>query len=169
MWLFKVRSVATLWAQACYGASSKRSHTLAAAAIDALHTALVDPEDCKHLLLITYNVTSPMLIQGGLHAVINSLQAYPPAQMTAGACLARLCTEEVKRADTGAADKTQWLSKALQEGTFQLVYDSLQESVQVPMPWTTEHCAALARCMSRMAQLQDTLPHLLQFKQVSTL
>lgn len=76
-----------------YGASSKRSHTLAAAAIDALHTALVDPEDCKHLLLITYNVTSPMLIQGGLHAVINSLQAYPPAQMTAGACLARLCTE----------------------------------------------------------------------------
>ena len=41
--------------------------------------------------------------------------------------------QEVKRADTGAADKTQWLSKALQEGTFQLVYDSLQESVQVCM------------------------------------
>jgi hypothetical protein len=64
-----------------------------AAAIDALHTALVDPEQCKHLLLNTYHVTSPMLIQGSLHAAIDGLQACPPAQMTAGVCLARLCTE----------------------------------------------------------------------------
>ena len=41
--------------------------------------------------------------------------------------------QEVKRADTGAAAKTPWLSKALQEGTFQLVYDGLQKSVQVHM------------------------------------
>ncbi len=40
--------------------------------------------------------------------------------------------------------------------------------VQAPMPWTTEHCVALARCMSRMAQLQDALPDHLQFKQVSS-
>ncbi len=39
--------------------------------------------------------------------------------------------QEVRRAGTGAAAKTPWLSKALQEGTFQLVYDGLQESVQV--------------------------------------
>jgi len=76
-----------------YGASSKRSHTIAAAAIDALHTALVDPEHCKHLLLNTYHVGTPVLTQGSLHAAINGLQACPPAQMTASACLARLCTE----------------------------------------------------------------------------
>ena len=40
--------------------------------------------------------------------------------------------------------------------------------MQAPTPWTTEHCVALARCMSRMAQLQDALPDQLQFKQVST-
>ncbi len=41
--------------------------------------------------------------------------------------------QEVKRAGAGAAAKTPWLSKALQEGTFQLVYDGLQHSVQVRM------------------------------------
>ncbi len=76
-----------------YGANSKRSHTIAAAAIDALHTALLDPEHCKHLLLNTYRVVTPVITQGSLHAVINGLQACLPAQMTAGACLARLCTE----------------------------------------------------------------------------
>ncbi len=41
--------------------------------------------------------------------------------------------QEVKRAGAGAAAKTPWLSKALQEGTFPLVYDGLQKSVQVRM------------------------------------
>ncbi|DBB00612.1 TPA: hypothetical protein ACH3X3_002300 [Trebouxia sp. C0006] len=134
VWLFKVRNGAALWAQACYGASYKTSHTIAAAAIDALHTALLDPEQCKHLLLNTYQVTGPTIVEGSLHAAINGLKACPPAQMMAGACLARLCTEEVKRVGDGAADKMPWLSKALQEGTFQLVYDGLQKSVQVRMP-----------------------------------
>ncbi len=39
--------------------------------------------------------------------------------------------QEVKRAGTGAAAKTPWLSQALKEGTFRLVYVGLQESVQV--------------------------------------
>ena len=39
--------------------------------------------------------------------------------------------QEVKRVGAGAAAKMPWLSKALQEGTFQLVYDGLQELVQV--------------------------------------
>ncbi len=41
--------------------------------------------------------------------------------------------QEVKRSGTGAAAKTPWLSTALQEGTFQLVCDGLQTSVQVRM------------------------------------
>ena len=41
--------------------------------------------------------------------------------------------KEVKRAGAGAAAKMPWVSKALQEGTFQLVYDGLQKSVQVRM------------------------------------
>ncbi len=61
-----------------YGASSKKSHTIAAAAIDALHNALVDPEHCKHLLLNTYRVVTPVITQGSLHAAINGLQACPP-------------------------------------------------------------------------------------------
>ena len=48
-----------------YGASSKKSHTVAAAAIDALHTALLDPEHCKHLLLNTYQVTGVQSPAGG--------------------------------------------------------------------------------------------------------
>ena len=39
--------------------------------------------------------------------------------------------------------------------------------MQAPMPWTTEHCVALARCMSRMGQLQDVQPDQLPFEQVS--
>ncbi len=55
--------------------------------------------------------------------------------------------QEVKRAGTGAADKTPWLSKALQEGTFQLVYDGLQESVQVCMSHAVlEASAAILLC-----------------------
>jgi hypothetical protein len=80
-----------------YGASSKQSHSIAAAAIDALHTALVDPEHCKHLLLNTYHVTGPAIVKGSLHTAINGLKACPPAQMTAGACLARLCTEVTQK------------------------------------------------------------------------
>ena len=80
-----------------YGASSKTSHTIAAAAIDALHTALLDPEQCKHLLLNTYQVTGPTIVEGSLHAAINGLKACPPAQMMAGACLARLCTEVTQK------------------------------------------------------------------------
>ncbi len=76
-----------------YGASSKKSHTIVAAAIDALHTALVNPEQCKHLLLNTHHVTGLAVVEGSLHAAIDGLQACLPAQMTASACLARLCTE----------------------------------------------------------------------------
>jgi len=124
--------------------------------------------------------------------------------------------QEVNSVGAGAAAKTPWLSRALQEGAFQLVFDGLLKSVQVrmshallscffsyfaltlvcvkglslpcqvermptsclthvrvcwlmqaPTPWTTEHCVALARCMSRMAQLQEALPNHAHFKQVS--
>ena len=80
-----------------YGASSEKSHTIVAAAIDALHTALVDPEHCKHLLLNTHHVTGLTVVEGSLHPAIDGLKACPPAQMTAGACLARLCSEVTQK------------------------------------------------------------------------
>ncbi len=55
--------------------------------------------------------------------------------------------QEVKRAGVGAAAKTPWLSKALQEGTFQLVYDGLQKSVQVRVShalFQCQHCRNIA-------------------------
>ncbi len=45
--------------------------------------------------------------------------------------------QEVKPVGADAAAKMPWLSKALQEGTFQLVYDGLQKSVQVRMSHAT--------------------------------
>ncbi len=64
--------------------------------------------------------------------------------------------QEVKRVGDGAADKMPWLSKALQEGTFQLVYDGLQKSVQVRMP----HAAFgnQSRCACHTLRSMQALP-----------
>ena len=74
---------------------------MAAALIDALHAALVvDHEQCRHLLLITHKLNSAVyepealsIVQGGLDPAMRALQGHLTAQLTAGACLARLCTE----------------------------------------------------------------------------
>jgi len=55
--------------------------------------------------------------------------------------------QEVNSVGAGAAAKTPWLSKALQEGTFQLVYDGLQKSVQVRVShalFQCRHCPNIA-------------------------
>ena len=74
---------------------------MAAALIDTLHAALVvDPEQCRHLLLNAHKFSSAddkpealTIIRGGLDPAMRALQGHLAAQLTAGACLARLCTQ----------------------------------------------------------------------------
>lgn len=74
---------------------------MAAALIDALYAALVaDAEQCRHLLLNAHKLNSAdyepealSIIRGGLDPAMRALQGHLAAQLTAGACLARLCTE----------------------------------------------------------------------------
>ncbi len=48
--------------------------------------------------------------------------------------------QEVNSVGAGAAAKTPWLSRALQEGAFQLVFDGLLKSVQVRMSHALLSC-----------------------------
>ena len=74
---------------------------MAAALIDALHAALVvDPEQCMQLLLNAQKSSSAddkpealTIIRGGSVPAMRALQGHLAAQLTAGACLARLCTQ----------------------------------------------------------------------------
>ena len=82
----------------CAGAvcSEQASHPVAAVAVNALYTALADPEQCKHLLLHTHTVVggSPRCdTKGGFDAAMRGLKGQLTSRLTLGACLARMCTE----------------------------------------------------------------------------
>ena len=67
----------------------------AAVTASALYTILSnDTEQCKFLLAGTHSLTSGCTqgLQRGFHGVITSLKQHLPAQLTAAACLARLCS-----------------------------------------------------------------------------
>lgn len=82
----------------CAGAvcSEQASHPVAAVAVNALYTALADPEQCKHLLLHTHTVVggSPRCdTKGGFDAAMRGLKGQLTSRLTLGACLARMCAE----------------------------------------------------------------------------
>ncbi len=65
-------------------------------AVNALYTALADPEQCKHLLLHTHTVVggSPRCnTKGGFDAAMRGLKGQLTSRLTLGACLARMCSE----------------------------------------------------------------------------
>ena len=73
---------------------------IAAASAKALYAALLDPEQCRHLLLHTHKLKSVghepnllSIVQGGLDTAVRALCDHLTTQLTAGACLARLCAE----------------------------------------------------------------------------
>ena len=73
---------------------------IAAATIAALYTALLGPEQCKHLLLHTHRLSTDgrepkflSIVDGGLDPAVRALSGHLTTQLTAGACLAMLCTE----------------------------------------------------------------------------
>lgn len=65
----------------------------AAVTVDALHAAMVHEELCKHLLLGTHEVDKGHGVQLGFATAIRSLQGNLTAQLTAGACWARLYSQ----------------------------------------------------------------------------
>ncbi len=65
----------------------------AAVTLDALHAALVHEELCKHLLLGTHQVKKGHGSQLGYPTAIRSLQGNLTAQLTAGACWARMYSQ----------------------------------------------------------------------------
>lgn len=76
--------------------SEQGSHPVATVAVNALYTALADPEQCKHLLLHTHTVVggSPRCdTNGGFDAAMMGLKGQLTSRLTLSACLARICTE----------------------------------------------------------------------------
>ena len=82
----------------CAGGVCKHraSDPVAAVTVDALHSALTDPEQCKHLLLDTYQVASGETgnnTDGGFGGALRGLRGQLTSQLTLGACLFRLCAQ----------------------------------------------------------------------------
>ena len=82
----------------CAGAVCKHtvSHPVAAVAVDALHSALTDPEQCKHLLLRTHTVMGEGLrgfTEDGFDGAMRGLDGQLTSQLTLGACLFRMCAQ----------------------------------------------------------------------------
>ena len=77
-------------------ASGTASNGLAAETVEALYVALVDDEQCKQLLLDTHSPSGTYInnnqVQNGFHEAITSLTNQLTAQLTAAACLARMCS-----------------------------------------------------------------------------
>ena len=72
------------------------SDPVAAVTVDALHSALTDPEQCKHLLLFTYDVVSEETgnkTEEGFDGAVRGLRGQLTSQLTLGACLFRLCAQ----------------------------------------------------------------------------
>ena len=72
------------------------SHPVAAVTVDALHSALTDPEQCKHLLLRTHTVMGEGLrsdTEEGFDGALRGLRGQLTSQLTLGACLFRLCAQ----------------------------------------------------------------------------
>jgi len=75
-------------------AATKASSTLAAETIEALYAALADDEQGVHLLLQTHSPSGAFIGQrseAGFAQAIRNLTSQLAAQLTAAACLARLC------------------------------------------------------------------------------
>ena len=71
-------------------------HPVAAVIVDALHSALTDPEQCKHLLLHTHTVMGEGLrsdTEEGFGGALRGLGGELTSQLTLGACLFRLCAQ----------------------------------------------------------------------------
>jgi len=62
-----------------------------------LYTALLDEEQCKHLLLNTHTVVDGRLYQSstkeGFDPAMRLMKGHLAAQLTLAACLARLCSQ----------------------------------------------------------------------------
>ena len=72
------------------------SHPVAAVTVDALHSALTDPEQCKHLLLHTHTVMGEGLqsdTEEGFGGALRGLRGELTSQLTLGACMFRLCAQ----------------------------------------------------------------------------
>ena len=82
----------------CAGGVCKHraSDPVAAVTVDALYSALTDPEQCKHLLLHTHTVMGEGLrsnTEEGLDGALRGLRGELTLQLTLGACLFRLCAQ----------------------------------------------------------------------------
>ncbi|DBA81350.1 TPA: hypothetical protein ACH3X2_006953 [Trebouxia sp. C0005] len=156
-WHFKTESVAAIWTICCAVCSEQGSHPVATVAVNALYTALADPEQCKHLLLHTHTVVggSPRCdTNGGFDAAMMGLKGQLTSRLTLSACLARICTEEIQHAGKGVAAKTPWFTKAIREGTFKMVYLVIQLATVESLPWDEEKCVALARAITSINKVR---------------
>ena len=95
LWYMREFHCSRFFAPAGATCSHPASHIVALAAVGALQTALMDDQQCKHLLLRTYIVTGSHVKDNelGFDPAIRGLKGRLTTQLTLGACLLKMCTQ----------------------------------------------------------------------------
>ena len=117
----------------------------AAAALDALHAALTHEVHCQHILQGNFELHMGNLIEDAaqpidtdlsIYAVIDNMEGCLPAQLTAAACVMRLCLSEIEqREEVGKQNSTgdvgPYCLRALNNGWFGAIIGVMCLAIQV--------------------------------------
>ncbi|DBA65715.1 TPA: hypothetical protein ACH3X2_002762 [Trebouxia sp. C0005] len=179
-WDSTVSTVSLLWTVSCSMSSKDKPpfKVTVSAALDALHAALTHEVHCQYFLQGKHDLHMSNLVKAAaqpidsdlsMHAVIDNMEGYLSAQLTAAACVMRLCLSEIEqREEVGkqtSLDMGRYCLRALNEGWFGSIVRVMRLAIKTPMPWTTGHCVGLARalhvCSSLLMKPNHKLPTML--------
>ena len=121
----------------------------AAAGLDALHAALTHEVHCQYFLQGKHELHMGNLMKASAHcpaqpidsdpsmyAVIDNMEGRLPAQLTAAACVMRLCLSEIKQKEelgkqTSTGDMGPYCLRALNEGWFGGIVRVMRLAIEV--------------------------------------
>lgn len=114
------------------------------AALDALHAALTHEVHCQYFLQGKHDLHMSNLVKAAaqpidsdlsMHAVIDNMEGYLSAQLTAAACVMRLCLSEIEqREEVGkqtSLDMGRYCLRALNEGWFGSIVRVMRLAIKV--------------------------------------
>ncbi len=121
----------------------------AAAGLDALHAALTHEVHCQYFLKGKHELHMGNLMKASarcpaqltdsdlsMYAVIDNMEGRLPAQLTAAACVMRLCLSEIKQKEelgkqTSTGDMGPYCLRALNEGWFGGIVRVMRLAIEV--------------------------------------
>jgi len=117
----------------------------ASAALDALHAALTHEVHCQYFLQGQHDLHMGNLMKAAaraddsalsMHGVIDNMEGCLPAQLTAAACVMRLCLSEIEQREelgkqTSTEDMGPYCLAALNEGWFGSIVRVMRLAIEV--------------------------------------